>query len=114
MSINLTPVLQAVVSLCAALITWRVVPLLQEKWGRERVERLLKTTGIAVRAAEEMFRESKSGAAKLDYVLKYLKERGFDVSADELRATVEAAVYQMNNALSESVDAIGFDVEDNP
>ncbi len=102
--VDLTPVLQAVIGLCAALITWRVIPWIKEKAGKERVERLLKITGIAVRAAEEMFQESKSGAAKLDYVLKYLKERGFTLSADELRATVEAAVYEMNQA-AQTVDA---------
>lgn len=107
--INLTPILQAVVSLCAALITAFLIPWLKAKAGQERTERLFKMTGIAVRAAEQMY---KTSGEKLDYVLKYLKERGFDVSADELRATVEAAVYEMNNALVEHTDAIGFDVED--
>lgn len=104
-NIDLTPILQAVICLCSALITWRVIPWFKEKAGRERVERLLKITGIAVRAAEEMFRENKSGAEKLDYVLKYLQQRGFTLSADELRATVEAAVYELNRAATVDADA---------
>lgn len=108
MTINLTPVLQAVISLCAALITAFLIPWLKAKAGQERTERLFKMTGIAVRAAEQMYETS---GEKLNYVLKYLKERGFDVSPDELRATVEAAVYEMNNAVMEYTDAIGFDVE---
>lgn len=101
--INFTPVLQASISLCAALITAFLIPWLKTKAGQERTERLFKMTGIAVRAAEQMFETS---GEKLDYVLKYLKERGFDVSADELRATVEAAVYEMNRAV-QTVDANG-------
>lgn len=108
MTINLTPLFEFAISLCAAFATYRLIPYLKEKWGRERVERLFKSAGIAVRAAEQMYETS---GEKLDYVLKYLKERGFDVSADELRATVEAAVYEMNAAVTERVDAVGFAAE---
>ncbi len=101
--IDLTPIMQAVIGLCAALITAYFIPWLKAKAGQAKTERLFRMTEIAVRAAEEMFETS---GEKRDYVLKYFAERGFTLPADELRATLEAAVYEMNQAAKEqTVDA---------
>ena len=101
--IDLTPILQAIIGLCAALITVYFIPWLKEKAGQEKTARLMRMTEIAVRAAEQMYEASGD---KLNYVLQYLAQHGFTLSADELRAAVEAAVYDMNQA-AQTVDAEG-------
>ena len=97
--INLSPVAELLISAAALVATRYLIPWLKEKAGRERTARLMRCAEIAVHAAEQMYQESGSGKAKLDYVLKCLRERGFDLSPDELRAAAEAAVYEMSSAI---------------
>lgn len=103
-AINLTPILQAVIGLCAALITRYLIPWIKDRAGQERTWRLCQAATIAVQAAEQF---SKSGRTdKLNYALDYLRKRGFDLSPDELRAAVESAVFEMNRA-AQKVDTSG-------
>ena len=97
--INLTPIALSLIALAGAIATRYLVPWLREKLGQERTARLMYCAGIAVHAAEQMFSQRGTGTEKLNYALKYLRDRGFDLSADELRAAVEAAVHEMSSAV---------------
>lgn len=96
--IDLTPILQALIGLCAALVTVYLIPWLKEKAGRERLEKLYRLAGVAVQAAEQIY-GGGTGKEKRDYVLAYLRAHGFNLSVDELRTALEAAVHQMNAAI---------------
>lgn len=96
--IDLTPILQAVISLCAALLTAFAVPWVRHKVGEERSQHLYELAKIAVRAAEQIY-GAGHGDAKAQYVMSYLRDNGYDVDKDELRAALEAAVYQLNRAM---------------
>ena len=50
---------------------------------------------IAVSAAEMIFQEGGSGAAKKDWVINYLKEHGVDVDEEQVNALIESAVYEL-------------------
>lgn len=102
-TINLTPLLQLVISVCAGLVTRYVIPWIQEKAGRERTEKLYRLASIGVRAAEQLY-GAGTGREKAEYVRRFLSDRGFTVSADEIRAAIEAAVYEMNNEITEPVE----------
>ena len=97
--INLTPVADVLISIAVLFATRYLIPYLIEKNGQERTKRLMYYAGIAVRAAEQMYQKSGSGTEKLNYVLTRLREHGFDLSPDELRAAVEAAVHDMSAAV---------------
>ena len=97
--INLTPIVEVLISVSVLLATRYLIPFLKEKVGQERTARLMRYAGIAVRAAEQLYPQSGSGTEKLNYVLQYLRQHGFDLSPDELRAAVEAAVYDMSAAV---------------
>lgn len=101
-TINLTPLLQAVIGLCAAMITRYLIPWIKARTGQERTWRLCQAATIAVQAAEQFCKGGSS--EKLNYALGYLREHGFDLSPDELRAAVESAVFEMNRA-AQTVDA---------
>lgn len=94
-NINITPILEAIVSLCVILITRYLIPYLKHKAGKERTARIMEVAGIAVRAAEKMY---DTNAEKLAFVLDELRKRGYDFSADELRTFAEAAVYEIKDA----------------
>lgn len=92
MNIDLTPIIQAVLGLLAALITARLIPFIKEKTSNEQRQRMAAAIRVAVFAAEQIF-GAGHGAEKMDYALNYIRDMGFDVDSRE----VEAAVSQYFN-----------------
>ena len=88
--IDLTPVIQAVIALLAALVTYKLVPWIKARTTAEQQALLSATVRTLVYAAEQMY-GAGNGAAKLDYVVSQLEERGFEVDPDE----IEAAILEM-------------------
>lgn len=88
--IDLTPVIQAVIALLAALVTYKLVPWIKARTTAEQQALLSATVRTLVYAAEQMY-GAGNGAAKLDYVVTQLEERGFEVDRDE----IEAAILEM-------------------
>lgn len=87
MNIDLTPIIQAILALLAALITYKLVPWLKEKTTNEQRVYLKATLKTLVFAAEQLY-GAGAGAEKLDYVICELKKRGFDADRAEIEATV--------------------------
>lgn len=88
MNIDLTPILQALIALIAALITYRLVPWIKARTTELQRDNLEAVIRIAVFAAEQLF-GSGHGAEKLDYATQWLEEHGYTVD----RAQIEAMVY---------------------
>lgn len=85
--IDLTPIVQAVLAVLAALITAFVIPWIKAKatvQQRELLERGVKT---AVFAAEQVY-GSGWGRDKMRYAEEYLRKRGYTVDIDLIEATV--------------------------
>lgn len=85
--IDLTPILQAVLALLAALVTYKLIPWIKAKTTQEQQNLLLSITSVLVFAAEQLYGAGR-GEEKLDYVVRELEARGF--TAD--RAAIEAVV----------------------
>lgn len=95
---NLTPVINAVIALIAALITAFVVPWIKRNTSAKDREELLKWVEIAVMAAQQLYYH-KDGEMRKDYVLKFLAEKGYDVSSAEVENAIEAAVLKLHQGL---------------
>lgn len=93
-SINLTPVVQAVITLLAALVTYRLVPWIKARTTEQKQANLSALASTLVFAAEQLYGANR-GQEKLAYVTSILREHGYDVDSQEVLATVEAAVNQM-------------------
>ena len=93
-SINLTPVVQAVITLLAALVTYRLVPWIKARTTEQQQANLSALASTLVFAAEQLYGANR-GQEKLAYVTSILREHGYDVDSQEVLATVEAAVNQM-------------------
>ena len=91
MTIDLTPILQAVIGLIAALITIKVIPWIKARTTAEQQALLLATTKTLVFAAEQSY-GAGGGKDKLMYVKGKLAEKGFSVDID----VIEAMVKEMN------------------
>lgn len=96
MNINLTPILQAIIGLLAALITYRLIPWIKARTTASQQEMMRAAVRVAVFAAEQIYGSGK-GEEKLDYAFKWLEDRGYTVS----RAEIEAAVYESMNWLKD-------------
>lgn len=60
-----------------------------------RDEKVIKWVGIAVRAAEQIYKESGAGKAKYDYVSEWIANK-FKISEADLKNLIENAVYEIN------------------
>ena len=111
MNINLTPVIQAILALLAALITYRLIPWIRERTTEAQQGNIRAAVKVLVFAAEQLY-GAGHGKEKLEYVRDKLKEQGFDADVDEIEAAVGEFI---NHGLSftETVEAEGeAEVED--
>lgn len=94
-----------VIALIGAIITYIVIPYIKSKTTVEQQKTVEFWVRIAVNAAEQIFGNPKMGTTKKEYVLKFLKEKGFNVSETDLDTLIEAAVLELNKLkmLSEDI-----------
>ena len=97
-NINLTPIIQALITLFAALITYRLIPWIKSKTSNEQQAAMRAMVKTLVFAAEQLYGEME-GSKKLDYVKTRLLAAGYDVDVAE----IEAAVYEYLNQIPMSV-----------
>ena len=98
-NINITPIVQAAIVLIASIVTTFVVPWIKSKVKNEDMAIFLRWVEIAVAAAEQLY-ESTEGELKKEYVLTYLRDKGYSVDVDDLENAIEAAVLKLHNELS--------------
>lgn len=96
---DLTPIIEAVAALIGVVITCILVPFIRSKTTAEQQREINAWVKIAVSAAEQIFKGSGRGEEKKQYVIAWLKERGFTVDENELDALIEAAVYELNQGI---------------
>lgn len=98
-NIDLTPILQAVIALLAALVTYRLIPWIRANTTLRQQAFIQATVQTLVYAAEQLY-GAGNGSKKLEYVKEQLAKKGFDVD----RAEIEAAVYEAFNAVPPIVE----------
>lgn len=109
---DITPIIQAVLTLAVALITAFVIPWLKNKIGAQNMDEFMRWVQIAVAAAEQLY-ESTDGDEKKAYVLNFLASKGFKVDTEELDNAIEAAVLELHNALYNNVEIMqGIEIAD--
>lgn len=104
MNINLTPILQALLGLLAALITYRLIPWIKARTTNEQQAYITALIRAGVYAAEQIYKTNGMGARKMEYVKSFLRGHGFDVSQTE----IEAAVSEYINRPFESLPVISI------
>lgn len=95
---DITPIINAIIALIAALVSAFVIPWLKRKVAAYDLDALLSWVQIAVAAAEQLY-TSLQGDDKKQYVLRYLAEKGYDVNAEDIENTIEAEVLRLHSEL---------------
>lgn len=97
--IDLTEIISAAVLLIVALLSAFLIPLIKHKVNAEKLDEIRVWVEIAVRAAEQIFHGTGLGAEKKEFVMTFLRERGFTLNREALDNIVEAAVLELKNEL---------------
>ncbi len=111
---DFTPIVQAIITLATAIITYLLVPWIKSKTTAEQREAVYGWVKIAVAALEQAYRDSpKKGLEKKKAVREFLAARGITYDEAALDKMIEAAVYEMTNGgiIAESVTTV--EVPDN-
>lgn len=92
MTIDLTQVVSAVITLVVAVISAFLIPYLRAKVGTEKFEIIRKWITVAVEAAEQIYVGSGRGTEKKQYVLDFLNSKGYKLDLDSIDNLIESAV----------------------
>ena len=90
MNIDLTQIVVALIGLLSAFITYRLIPWIKANTDVKQQAMIRAAVQTAVFAAEQIYGAGE-GAKKFDYVVNWLKEKGYDVGKTE----IEGAVYEL-------------------
>lgn len=96
--IDLTPIINAIIALLAAIITVKVIPWIKAKTTNEQQATLKAVVKTLVFAAEQTW-GAGHGNEKLDFVIEQLRIKGYTVD----RLEIEAAVGEYINNISPTV-----------
>ena len=99
MEFNITPIIEAVFLLIAAVITAIVIPYIKSKTTTQQQAEINAWEKIAVTAAEQIYNGSGRGAEKKAYVLNWLKQHGVTIDEAKLDAMIESAVYELKSGV---------------
>ena len=99
---DITPILEMVISLISIVITSFVIPWLRAKTTQEQFWVLQDIARIAVNAAEVLYKGSGKGEQKLSYATTYIKEfcLAHNITFDDksIRQAIENAWKNMTEA----------------
>ena len=73
---DITPIIEAVAALIAALITAFVIPYIKGKTTANQQQQINAWVRIAVTAAEQIYTGSGRGTEKKEYVINWLRVHG--------------------------------------
>ena len=93
---NASNIFYVVLSIVSVLITGVLVPILKQKYGKEKIVNVMEAVDIAVKAAEQIYKETGQGDLKKQYVLMRLNEQGFKVTEKDLDDMRRASVLELN------------------
>lgn len=88
MNIDLTPIIQAIIALLAAVITYKLIPWIKAKTTNEQQAMLSAAVKTFVFAAEQLYGEGQ-GAEKFAYVVERLEEKGYTVDPAQIEAVIK-------------------------
>ena len=94
MTIDLTQIILAVITLISAIITRYLIPWIKEKTSERQFEALKLLAKVGVYAAEQLF-STQEWKEKKQYVLDFLKQNGYEVDAPAVDALIESLVREL-------------------
>lgn len=104
MNIDLTPIIQAIIALIAAIITAKVIPWIKARTTNEQQAMLAATVKTLVFAAEQIY-GAGNGEAKMDYVVERLDDLGYTVDKNLIEATIRENLIPLHTVIVDKPEA---------
>lgn len=99
MKIDITPLLQAIITLLATIVTYKLIPLIKSKLSEHQLEIARTIAHVTVLAVEQLYKDM-DGEYKLDTAMSQaeqaLANNGILVDTDTLRSLIESEVFEKN------------------
>ena len=93
---DITPIVAIIIALIFAVITIIIAPWIKSRTTSEQLKQIMSWVNIAVLAAEQLFEGVGRGEEKKQYVLDFLKSKGYYIDAEKIEAMIEAEVAKLN------------------
>ena len=101
--IDLAAVFQAVRDLVIAVIVAFGIPWIKNRISAEKQQKLAQWVSIAVTAAEQLFAGTGRGDEKREYVIEFLRSKGYSIdmtdALDPVRVLIEAIVFELDSEI---------------
>ena len=95
-TIDITPIVNAALALIGAGVSVFLIPWLKKQTTEAQRKELTAWVKIGVAAAEQLYVGQGRGEEKKQYVLDFLKQKGFKVDEESVVNAIEAIVKQLN------------------
>ncbi|MBR6365893.1 MAG: hypothetical protein IKS10_07350 [Lachnospiraceae bacterium] len=99
MTIDLTQIILAVITLLFGLVVRYVIPSIKAKTNADQMELIRAAVKSAVYAVEQLYK-SKPGQEKKQMVLEMLRNQGFDLDDVEVEQTISTLVEEFVKLLN--------------
>ena len=97
MTIDLTQVILAVITLISGLLTSFLIPYLKQRLSAVQQDRLAALIRVGVFAAQQLY-QSGEGTKKKAYVIQLLEQQGYAINSAEIDAQIEAELMNLKLA----------------
>lgn len=97
--VDITPIVNAVIALIAAVISAFLIPWIKANTTEQQRQTMLELIKIAVAAAEQIYQGEGRGEEKKQYVLDFLASKGIAVDDEAINAAIESYVQQLNSGI---------------
>lgn len=106
-SIDITPIIESVIALIAAVITAFIIPWIKSKVSASKWDNLCTYAETFVKCAEMTFKGTGLGKDKKKWVTEKLtelaNEQGLKFSPEAIEAAIEAAVKAMKDSTDNTI-----------
>lgn len=86
---DITSIFTGIIMIITGVLSYFVIPLLKTKLNAEQMATLTATVRAGVYAAEQLYKASGKGKEKFQYVLDFLKEKGYTIDENELNSEIK-------------------------
>lgn len=107
-TIDITPIVEIIITMLGTVVTLMVIPWLKSKLDTNQWQTLQDWAKVGVTAAEVLFKGTKLGRDKLEYVTKYLNEMcekyNYNFDSVTIRQAIENAWKNMTDSASATIE----------
>lgn len=89
-------ILKLVIMILSAIVVYRIIPFLKAKTSIEQREEAEYWIRIAIRVAEQIYKDKGQGTLKKEYVLEWLNKNGIQITKEQADVLIDLIVKEFN------------------